>query len=177
MAVKESGPDRHVDSPGTAGDEAMVSGEELVRVHGSTVLAICLTHTSSVDDAEDVMQEVFLKAVRKLDTLRNRGNPRAWLVQIARRACFDHQRRRPATQQLPDDLAIATSSRDSKVVDVRAAISKLPEGYREAIALYYLDGRSCRNVAASLAISEAAVRQRLVRARLMLHDLLVEDES
>ncbi|MHC4444505.1 MAG: RNA polymerase sigma factor [Planctomycetota bacterium] len=60
---------------------------------------------------------------------------------------------------------------------LQAAISKLPEDYRETISLYYLDGRKCSGVAESLGISEVAVRQRLVRARLMLHDLLVEDEQ
>jgi RNA polymerase sigma-70 factor (ECF subfamily) len=52
------------------------------------------------------------------------------------------------------------------------SIQKLPEAYREVIVLYYLDGRNCSSVAHSLGASEPAIRQRLVRARAMLHDLL-----
>jgi RNA polymerase sigma-70 factor (ECF subfamily) len=55
------------------------------------------------------------------------------------------------------------------------AIQKLPQNYREAIVLYYLDGRNCSGVATSLGTTEPAVRQRLVRARAMLHDLLQEE--
>ena len=54
------------------------------------------------------------------------------------------------------------------------AIQKLPQNYREAIVLYYLDGRNCSGVATCLGMTEPAVRQRLVRARAMLHNLLEE---
>jgi len=54
----------------------------------------------------------------------------------------------------------------------QTAIAALPDSQREAITLYYLDGRNCAGVAAALGISEPAVRQRLLRGRLMLHRLL-----
>ena len=60
--------------------------------------------------------------------------------------------------------------------DCTSAIGKLPQGYREAITLYYLDGRNSSGVAAALGIAETAVRQRLVRASVMLHDLLQEEQ-
>ena len=66
---------------------------------------------------------------------------------------------------------------NERIMRVHAAVSKLPKGYREAITLYYLDGRNCAGVAQSLGISEVAARRRLVRGRLMLHNLLLEDES
>ena len=125
------------------GDAEAMTPETLVRSYAPAVLAVCAANTRNLHDAEDVMQDVFVKAIAKLDTLRDHSRVRAWLLQIARRTCIDHY---------------------------------LPDNYRETIALYYLDGRSCAGVAQSLNISEAAVRQRLVRARLMLHDILVKEE-
>lgn len=155
---------------------AEIIPETLVRRYASAVLAVCLANTRSIHDAEDVMQDVFLKAIAKLDTLRDHSRVRAWLLQIARRTCVDHYRGRRPAVALPDDVPADRERNNPAIKGLHAAMSQLPNNYRETIALYYLDGRSCAGVAQSLSISEAAVRQRLVRARLMLHDILVKEE-
>ena len=151
--------------------------EVLVCSYASAVLAVCLANTRNLHDAEDVMQDVFIKAFASLHTLRDPGRVRAWLLQIARRTCIDHRRRRVLTATMPDDVPAPSTSTSGDVERLHAAIARLPENYRETIALYYLDGRNCASVAEALDITESAVRQRLVRARLMLHDLLVEDRT
>jgi len=160
------------------GDEA-VAVELLVRRYGSAVLGVCLAHTRSTHDAEDLMQDVFLKAVTKIDTLRDYRRAGAWLMQIARRTCADYYRRRRPTRQLDDNIpARSGADTDNESVSrLYSAISKLPVEYRRVIYLYYLDGHKCAGVAKTLDISEDAVRQRLVRARLMLHGLLEENQS
>jgi len=149
--------------------------EALVRDHARSVLALCLGRTGSIQDAEDVTQEVFLKATQKLHTLRNPGRVREWLFRIARRMCVEHYRRRPETVRLPDGLPEQTGSKDPRVERLGEALAKLPPKYAETIALYYLDGRSCAAVADALDTTETAVRQRLFRGRLMLKKLLSED--
>ncbi len=149
--------------------------EALVRRHAAAVMAVCLANTHSRHDAEDLVQEVFVHAFRKLHRLRDRDKARPWLLQIARRQCIDHRRRRRSTGLVPDDLPAPSEDRDPRLDRLHAALAQLPENYRETISLYYLDRRSCAGVAASLGISEAAVRQRLLRGRLMLHDLLTRD--
>ena len=57
--------------------------DSLVRYHAAAVLALCLAHTPSVHDAQDVMQDVFVKAFTKIDTLREPAKARSWLLQIA----------------------------------------------------------------------------------------------
>ena len=155
---------------------ASEKAEMMVRLYKQTVFAVCLANTRSVHDAEDMTQEVFLKAFRKLDHLRNQGRVRAWLIRIARNACISHhQRKRPRTSSILDE--IPAPSKSNPLVDrLHEALSRLPDEYRETISMYYLGGRNCATVAASLGITEAAVRQRLVRGRLMLHDLLGEDK-
>jgi len=140
------------------------------------VLADCLARARSLHDAEDLAQEVLVKACNKLDTLRNQDGARAWLVQIARRVCVDYYRRRPAPEPLPEELPARSPGHDPRVEALYAALSQLPDEYREPIILYYLDGRDAQQVAAALGISESNVRQRLHRARLKLHEILTRDE-
>ena len=153
---------------------ASEKAEMMVRLHKQTVFAVCLANTRSVHDAEDMTQEVFLKAFKKLDSLRDQDRARAWLTRIARNACVSHHRKkRPSTSSVLDE--IPARSQSNPLVDrLHEALAELPDEYRETISLYYLDGRSCATVGASLGVTEAAVRQRLVRGRLMLHNLLEE---
>lgn len=78
---------------------------------------------------------------------------------------------------MPADLPASINGVTEQINRLHEAISKLPEGFREPITLYYLDGKKCANVAKTLGISEDAVRSRLVRARLRLHELLLEEKQ
>jgi RNA polymerase sigma-70 factor, ECF subfamily len=159
----------------TPDDRGAAMSDALFRCHAQAVFAVCLANTQNYHDAEDVTQAVFLKAVAKTTSLREPASARAWLLQVARRECVDfHRRRKPVEPLLDEPLAPATGG-NALAERLHEAIQKLPRNYREAIVLYYLDGRNCSGVAASLGTTEPAVRQRLVRARAMLHDLLEED--
>ena len=153
--------------------------ERLVRDHASAVLGFCMTFTKNFHDSEDIMQDVFFQAFTKLDTLRDPARVRPWLLKIAKRKCIDsHRKRRPCYSIAEtEDVPARPDYGNEHIIRVHTAIAKLPTGYRETITLYYLDGRDCAAVARSLGISVVAVRRRLVRARLMLHELLVENES
>jgi RNA polymerase sigma-70 factor (ECF subfamily) len=154
--------------------QTSLTPEMLVRKYASAVLGLCIAHTKNFHDGEDIMQEVFLKATAKLATLRDNTRARPWLLKIARRMCIDYYRQRLTTQTMPDDLPAPPKQANEHIKHLHTAISKLPEGYREPITLYYLDGRNCASVAQTLGISEDAVRSRLVRARLRLHEILLE---
>jgi RNA polymerase sigma factor (sigma-70 family) len=151
--------------------------QALVRKYASAVLGLCIAHTKNFHDSEDIMQEVFIQAISKLDTLKDAGRVRAWLLQIARRKCIDYHRKRSLAGQISEDKPAPISEDDKQIERLHEAISKLPDGYREPITLYYLNGRNCPSIAKALGISEEAVRSRLVRARLRLHEILSEDIS
>ncbi len=161
--------------PNAADLQGALTPELLVRKYTSAVLGVCLAHTRNLYDGEDIMQDVFLKACSKLHTLKDPNRARVWLLQIARRTCIDHQRRRPPVVPLVADVPARPPYDDERVKHLHAAISRLPEDYREPITLYYLNGCSCANVAKNLGISQSAVRSRLARARLRLHEILQED--
>ncbi len=149
----------------------------LFRAHGPAVFAVCLANTRNHHDAEDIMQAVFLKSIDNLSSLREPARVRAWLMQVARRMCVDFHRQRKPTEPLAAEPPTPPSPNEAPCQRLHEAIQRLPQNYREAIVLYYLDGRKCSSIAASLGITEPAVRQRLVRARAMLHDLLQEDRT
>jgi RNA polymerase sigma-70 factor (ECF subfamily) len=163
----------------TAAAGKTLTPEMLVREHAAAVLGFCIAFTKSVHDGEDIMQDVFLQAFAKLETLREPERVRPWLLKIAKRRCIDHFRKNRPSQSLTEarDVPSRPDYSDEHIHLVNAAVSKLPEGYRQVVTLYYLDGCNCSSVARSLGIREAAVRRRLVRARLMLHELIGEDKS
>ena len=175
--MTEAGPQNTRETAETANARKTLTPETLVREHASVVLGFCITFTKNLHDGEDIMQDVFLQAFTKLKTLRDHTAARPWLLKIARRKCIDHYRRRRPSHPIAEDVPARPDYGNERIMRVHAAVNKLPKGYREAVTLYYLDGRNCAGVAKSLGISEVAVRRRLVRGRLMLHDLLLEDES
>lgn len=158
-------------------DRGSTISEDMFRLHGRAVFAVCLANTHNYHDAEDVMQAVFLKAMAKLSSLRESARVRAWLLQVARRECIDFHRRRKPMEPLLNEPSTPACGGNAASQRLHEAIQKLPRNYREAIVLYYMDGRNSSGVASSLGIKKAALRQRLVRARAMLHELLVEERS
>ena len=160
-----------------AADRGAATPDALFRAHAQAVFAICLANTRNHHDAEDIMQAVFLKAIAKASTVREPARVRAWLLQVARRLCVDFHRKRKQAEPLLDEPSTSPPHGAVPCEHLHAAIQKLPQSYREAIVLYYLDGRNCSSVAASLGTTEPAIRQRLVRARAMLHDLLQEERT
>jgi RNA polymerase sigma-70 factor (ECF subfamily) len=135
-----------------------------------------MASTRKLHDAEDLMQEVFVRVFTKLHTLREPDKARPWLLKIARRACTDYHRRPASPISLPhDEIRPPDDDPDPRIERLQRALNRLPDPYREAITLFYLDGRSCANVASCLGISETAARTRVARGRLKLRSLLEED--
>ena len=166
----------------SAGDseEVRITAEQLVHHYGGLVKGMCLSMTGNLHAAEDAMQETFMKAIDKIDTLHDPTKARNWLVQIARRSCIDASRRRKyqtlerELEAPPNGISVEKQLRITRLYN---AIVKLHEDYRRVIYLYYLDGKRCKQVAEILELSETTVRQRLVRGRLKLHTLLTENKS
>ena len=161
--------------PDTTDLQLTPTPESLVRDHATAVLGLCLANTKNLHDSEDIMQDVFLKAFLKLPTLKDPQKARAWLLQITRRACIDHHRKHTTLKPLTEDIPTRPQYDDQRVKRLHKAISRLPDSYREPITLYYLNGRSSAGVARTLGISTSAVRSRMARARLLLHEILQED--
>jgi RNA polymerase sigma-70 factor (ECF subfamily) len=130
---------------------------------------------SSPQDAEDLLQAVFLKIHRQLPTLRDTSKIQGWAYRIARNVVIDHYRtRRENTPFTPEMEAADPSGRD--VVDLTPAltrfITQLPPIYREALVRHEYQGEEIKTVAAALGISPTAAKSRVRRARLLLREML-----
>ena len=135
---------------GDIGVGETLTPQMLVHKYASAVLGLCIANTKNFHDSEDIMQEVFLKAFTKFHTLRDADRARPWLLQIARRMCIDYHRKRSASQAIPEDIPAKSGTSNERIERLYAAISKLPDDYRETITLYYLNGHNCSSVARTL---------------------------
>jgi len=120
--------------------------------------------------AEDVVQESLLRAWRSRDSLDAVGSARQWLLTIVRREhARRFERKRLETVQVDQlvdeespELAVAE---EREVLDMRRAIMRLPDDYREPLVLQVLMGQTTHEIAAQLGLTQGAVLTRLFRAR------------
>jgi RNA polymerase sigma-70 factor (ECF subfamily) len=147
--------------------------DSLVERHYPAVYATALAYTRNSGDAEDVVQETFLKAFTSLDTLRTPRKFGSWVLTIARNKALTFLRGKKDSDELSDnqmshDSPLDAAQRTEFYSFLSEAIAELPEGDREAILLHYFSGQSAREVAQSLGVSRSAVLKRLERGRAKL---------
>ena len=140
------------------------------------LLAHCYRMLGSFDEAEDLVQETFLRAWRSLDTLRETVAAKAWLTTILRREHARLFERKPMPTTDLEDLDLSDTGpgpeRTGEDAVMRAAIAKLEPKYREPLVLQVLGGFSCEEIASQLGITEAAVMTQVFRARQKLKAML-----
>jgi RNA polymerase sigma-70 factor (ECF subfamily) len=153
-----------------AGDARAYAG--LVRLHGKRVYAICLAMTGNAADAEDLAQEALMRGFTELGSLRDRDRFGPWIAAIAGNMCRNFIKKRSNREQTPAMQVDCPREDPDDLSDLRAMLGRLPDQHRIPLMLYYFDGHSSENVAASLGISVEAVHTRLSRARRELRKLL-----
>ncbi|PYX47475.1 MAG: RNA polymerase subunit sigma-24 [Acidobacteria bacterium] len=165
--------------------------EELVRRYDRNVFRIAQHITQNREDAEDVVQEAFLKAYGNLSKFQEQSKFYTWLVRIAvNEALMKLRRRKPErTVSLDEDIKTEDDSLPREIADwspnpeqqytqseLREILSKtiqgLPPGFRTVFVLRDVEGLSTEETAAALELSVPAVKSRLLRARLQLRERL-----
>lgn len=159
---------------------------QLVDEHGGKLLALTRRMCGNEADAEDLLQETFLQALRKWDQFEGRSKPETWLYTIAARLCMRKRRKRSgepdriaslesdtsfaATRPVPDlpgrqEDPLWRQMRKEQREPLEHAIVELPAGYRMPLILKDIIGFSVAEVAAILGLKEATVKTRVHRAR------------
>jgi RNA polymerase sigma-70 factor, ECF subfamily len=165
--------------------------EELVRRYDRNVFRIAQHITQNREDAEDVVQEAFLKAYGNLQKFQEQSKFYTWLVRIAvNEALMKLRRKKPErTVSLDEDIKTEDDSLPREIADwspnpeqqytqaeLREILSKtiqgLPPGFRTVFVLRDVEGLSTEETAAALELSVPAVKSRLLRARLQLRERL-----
>ena len=175
-----------------SGDDAAFS--ILVQKHQKGVHALVWRKVNDFQYAEEITQDTFLQAYKKLSTLKNPNQFAGWLYVIANRLCINWlQRHKPAMQSLEDTsvaeieessyIRYAAEQRDAEVTEYRHEIaqkllSKLPESERTVVTLYYLGEMTAKEISKFLGVSVNTITSRLRRARERLQEdqeLLVQE--
>jgi RNA polymerase sigma factor (sigma-70 family) len=134
------------------------------------------------EEAQDILQDVWLRAIRGIPRLRDGSRLRAWLFGITRRVLMDRLRRRYAVlrpgpldgEDVPSDPEPV--DREADLVALEATLETMPFGEREVLTLFYLRDLSLAELAETLKIPVGTVKSRLFRARHMLRAKLERHE-
>ena len=157
--------------------------EEVYRAHSGRLYSVACRMLGNPTDAEDLLQEIFLAAHRKLDSFRGESALGTWLYRLATNLCLDHLRSRAArtgqmTGPLDDEPGLTDVSsrglaeRTLARMDLERALAHLPEGCRAAFVLHDVEGLEHREVAEVLGIAEGTSKSQVHKARLRLRALL-----
>jgi RNA polymerase sigma-70 factor, ECF subfamily len=138
------------------------------RVYSTALRILC-----NSADAEDVAQEVFIKAYNKLEDFEGRSQVSTWLYRITVNRCLDVLRKRKRTQTVPLEEASGSVANPSNLKQViESFIPALPPGYRTVFVLHDIQGLKHHEIARQLKITEGACKSQLHKARLMMRKKL-----
>src|SRR5213594_4395872 len=122
-------------------------------------------------EVDDLVQDVFLQALRRVHTLRDPSAFGPWLAMIARNRAMDFHRRNRETSELSDEIA-ARDPQQAEAVAVFSAIKDLPEAYRETLMLRLVEGMTGQEIADRTGLTAASVRVNLHRGMKLLREKL-----
>ena len=146
----------------------------LAEEYSPMIYRLAYARTGSQADAEDVVQEVFVRLLKSRPRFRDREHCKSWLLRVAVNCANDlfrlpwRRREEPLTESLP----APQGPEDRGVLE---AVLALPEKYRVVVHLYYYEELSTAEIAKIIGRSEGAVKSRLFRARDMLRTALGEE--
>ena len=155
----------------------------LVDKYKERIFALVYAKVGQFQDAEDITQDVFLNAYKKLSTLRRWDNFYPWLYSIAANRCKDFhyaQKRKVDVTHLADQDEIQRADMKAHLENLRdeqlhEALASLPEMHRQVLVLRYMAGMKSKEIAQTLRVSPNTIDQRLVRARAKLKTALSEE--
>jgi len=157
--------------------------EEVYRAHAGRLYSLVFRMAGSAHDAEDLLQEIFLHAYRKMASFRGDSSLGTWLYRLAVNHCLDVLRGRQAkmtrvTDSLDDEGAMEPASATPAVptavsrLDLERAIARLPVGCRTAFVLHDVEGFEHNEIAKLLGVSEGTSKSQVHKARMKLRAML-----
>lgn len=122
-------------------------------------------------EVDDLVQDIFLHAFRKLNTLRDRAAFGPWIAMIARNRAIDFHRRTRETVEITDEMGGSKTS-DSRATEILELIRSLPDAYRETLVLRLVEGMTGPEIAERTGLTPASVRVNLHRGMKLLRQKL-----
>ena len=152
------------------------SAERLVSAYADALYRLCLLRLSSPADAEDAVQETFLRYLNKKPVFESDEHAKAWLLKVALNVCRDvgRARSRHPTVDLSELELAAPEPEDGRILE---ALMKLPDKYRVVLTLYYAEGYSTAEIAGIVGKTASAVKMRLKKGRELLKNQYEQEEQ
>lgn len=148
--------------------------------YSSKMLVVCYRYGHNREDAEDMLQEGFIKVFSQIHTFENRGALEGWIRRIVVHTCINHLKKNKRFNESVDLIhANSIQTREESIPSIIQAkevvecIRMLPIGYRTVLNLYAIEGFSHKEIAFMLTIEESTSRSQYTRAKAMLEDILV----
>ena len=139
---------------------------------------LALSHTQSKEDAEDAVQDVFTKYITVSARFSDEGQEKAFLIRATVNRCHDLTRRKKIREHDSlDDITDLPQEENERVSELMKTLASLPEKYKTAIVLHYLEDFSVEEVSRALGISVSATKMRLSRGRELLKNLITDEEK
>lgn len=155
----------------------------LVVEHADTLYRYAFRLTGAAADAEDLTQQTFLVAQRKMDQLRDPRGARAWLMTVMRRTYFRSQTKNREEREKMVPLDVETLPADEIADDwqidrelLQSAIDELPDDFKMVLLGFYFEGLSYREIAEQFELPMGTVMSRLARAKSHLRRRLFDSE-
>jgi RNA polymerase sigma-70 factor (ECF subfamily) len=151
---------------------------ELYQRFAPKMYGVCLRYAANAEEAEDILQEGFIKVFRKLDSFRSEGSFEGWIRRIFVNTSIEHFRRKNYLQPITEREEATVEGKYLSVLDdlaerdIIGLVQQLSPGYRTVFNMYVVEGYTHREIADSLGISEGTSKSQLSRAKLILQNLV-----
>ena len=152
--------------------------EELYRRFSPRMYAVCLRYAGNAEEAEDILQEGFIKVFKKLNSFRREGSFEGWVRRVFVNTAIEHFRRKrylmPVTEKEENTIEGKYLSvlDDLAARDIMALVQDLSPGYRTVFNLYVVEGYTHKEIADMMGISEGTSKSQLSRAKVILQDMV-----
>lgn len=153
---------------------------ELYNKHSPRMLSVCYRFAHNREDAEDMLQEGFIKVFLQIHTFESRGSFEGWIRRIIVHTCINILKKNKKFNESVDLIhATGIYVREENIPSIIQAkqvvecIRMLPMGYRTVLNLYAIEGYSHKEIAGMLDIEESTSRSQFTRAKAMLEDILI----
>jgi RNA polymerase sigma-70 factor (ECF subfamily) len=152
--------------------------EELYRRFSPRMYGVCLRYAGNAEEAEDILQEGFIKIYKKLNSYRGEGSFEGWIRRIFVNTAIEHFRKKTYQQPITEKHETTVEAQYLSVLDELAEkdilklIQELSPGYRTVFNLYVVEGYTHKEIGDMLNISEGTSKSQLSRAKLVLQDLV-----
>ena len=151
---------------------------ELYHRFGPKMFGVCLRYAGNTDEAEDVLQEGFIKIFKKIDSFRSEGSFEGWIRRIFVNTAIEHFRRKTYLQPISEKEEVTVEGHYLSVLDDLAEkdiirlVQQLSPGYRTVFNMYVVEGYTHKQIADILGISEGTSKSQLSRAKTILQGLV-----